>query len=369
MGGTVINGIHHDNWCDKGTTMCSPWSTKTRWDIKYEGDSLIIYQGRPEILCFRSTILDRRLGDVLSEAINESVDALLNLFCDLSLGDILDTRIGVILYFIGRQSIGPLLPILDAQATVGSLASQLYDGFRALPCAAAETPLIGDLLDDVIFANIPVDGGLDEILGQVIDNIAPLQLTDTQTVEEFVESALDFVGNVLVELLSILDPPNEGEPQCGSLITEPPSGTNDGNIGAAIICPVVNIAANLWDLIVDNQVNILDALVATTDAIPYAISFIIDVLDRDGLLDDAAGYLAGLFETDGTPCVLPVSLAVPIYNLLTTDIPDYGLIGQVFCGRGLLPPLWTTPCDSSVSCDGTACCSSNSDFRPNCNRA
>merc|ERR1711967_169737 len=287
---------------------CSPWSTKTRWDIKYEGDSLIIYQGRPEILCFRSTILDRRLGDVLSEAINESVDALLNLFCDLSLGDILDTRIGVILDFIGRQSIGPLLPILDAQATVGSLASQLYDGFRALPCAAAETPLIGDLLDDVIFANIPVDGGLDEILGQVIDNIAPLQLTDTQTVE-------DFVGNVLVELLSILDPPNEGEPQCGSLITEPPSGTNDGNIGAAIICPVVNIAANLWDLIVDNQVNILDALVATTDAITYAISFIIDVLDRDGLLDDAAGYLAGLFETDGTPC-----------------------------------------------------CSSNSDFRPNCNR-
>ena len=298
------------------------------------------------------------------------MDALLNLFCDLSLGDILDTRIGVILDFIGRQSIGPLLPILDAQATVGSLASQLYDWFRALPCGAAETPLIGDLLDDVIFANIPVDGGLDEILGQVILNIAPLRLTDTQTVEEFVESALDFVGLVLVELLSILDPPNEGEPQCGSLIT-------DGNIGAAIICPVVNIAANLWELIVENQVNILDALEATTDAITYAISFIIDVLDRDGLLDDAEGYLAGLFEYDGTPCDLFLdsfwsffggpNLAVPIYNLLTTDIPDYGLIGHVFVGRDLLPALWTTTCDSSVSCQAGNCCSSNSDFRPNCN--
>ena len=407
--GTWINDIYHDNWCDKGTTMCSPWSTKTRWDIKYEGDSLIIYQGRPEILCFRSTILDRRLGDVLSEAINESVDALLNLFCDLSLGDILDTRIDDILDYIGRQSIGPLLPILEtmmdvpAQATVGSLASQLYDWFRALPCGAVlcgegelgllapgnsfrtelvelaadielAPPLIGDLLDNVIFANIPVDGSLGEILGQVILNIARLQLTDTQTVNEFVRSALNFVGDVLVELLSILDAPNEGEPECRIDL--------DVDIGAAIICPVVNIAANLWELIRDNIGNILGALDGALEAITDAIG----VLLPDGLLDDAAGYLTELLETDRTPCNLPylpvpwfwgalwwfwgdLNPAVPIYNLLTTNITDYGLIGQVFVARGLLTAQpWTTACNSSGSCPSGSdqtCCGSSS-YLPNC---
>ena len=34
--GTTIKGIYHDNVCDAFTTMCSPWSTDTIWDIDYD---------------------------------------------------------------------------------------------------------------------------------------------------------------------------------------------------------------------------------------------------------------------------------------------------------------------------------------------
>merc|ERR1712070_911209 len=346
---------------------------KTRWDIEYEGDSLIIDLGRPDNYAQGpcGTILDRRLGDVLSEAINESVDALLDLLgVDLSLGDILDTRIVDILDFIGGIPIEGLpivemMMVVPPQSTVGSLASQLYDGFRALGIPGAGTPgagipsrrlaapptTIGDFLDDSILNDIPVRGSLNEILGQVINNIASLQLTETQTVGDFVESALDFVGHVLVDLLSILDPPNEGETQCLPLIASE-------NIGAGIICRVVNIAANIGDLIRDHLDHILDALNAITHAITQAITFIVDAFDMgDDLLDDAAGYLMGLLDPIGDAACYPpdlslgpegLDLAVPIFNILTTEVPGYGLVGDLFVQRDLLGCEWIDQCGRRI---------------------